>query len=205
MSYNPATDFLGLLRTTSGGVRSEQMPGLDYVVAALARAGLISLVVGQTAPTTNQATTAWFKPLLPSWTGEGTLFLWNAGASAYQAATPALWAALLVPLVSGYSFQSIPGSVGVVSPGVSLCAIQRAGPTATAITLPSLAGQFATGRKLQIVDFSTGVTAHTITLTTPDGATIMQQGAWQLVSNAAQLSGIMLQPSPDLNSWVIAP
>ena len=62
MSYNPATDFIALLRLTAGGVRSEQMPGLDYVVAALARIGLFSLSVGQTAPTVNQATTVWLQP-----------------------------------------------------------------------------------------------------------------------------------------------
>jgi hypothetical protein len=39
MSYNPATDFIGLLRLVGSAVRSERMPGLDYVVAALARAG----------------------------------------------------------------------------------------------------------------------------------------------------------------------
>jgi hypothetical protein len=46
---------------------------------------------------------------------------------------------------------------------------------------------------------------YTITLTTPDGSTIMQRASWQLLSSTEQLSGLMLQPSPDLNSWVIAP
>ena len=90
MSYNPATDFIGLLRLVGSGVRSERMPGLDYVVAALARAGVFALSVGQTAPTVNQASTLWFQPAIPSWTAEGTLYIWNPTAAAYQQATPAL-------------------------------------------------------------------------------------------------------------------
>lgn len=100
MSYTPATDFLGLLRQTSGGVRTERMPGLDYIVVALARAGLITLAVAQTAPIVNQASTAWFKPGVPSWTAEGVLFLWNAVTAQYELATPALWSALLATSVA---------------------------------------------------------------------------------------------------------
>lgn len=205
MSYDSSTDFLGLLRLTGGGVRSERMPGLDYVVAALSRMGFFSLYVAQTAPTANQATTVWFQPALPSWAAEGVTWLWNAGAAAYQTATPQLWAAFLAPILSGYVFQSVNGAAAGINPGTSLCAVVRAGPAATALTLPTLAGQFATGKKLQIVDFSTGVTAHTITITTPDGSTIMQQGAWALFSNDASLAGVTLTPSPDLNAWVITP
>jgi hypothetical protein len=206
MGYNPATDFLALLRNTGGGVRTEQMPGLDWIVAALQRAGLLTnLVIGQTAPVVNQAATPWFQPAMPSWTGEGVLFLWNAGAAAYQPATPALWANFFAPAVSGYSFQSVTTGASVILGGTSLVAVQRASPVATALTLPSLAAQFATGRKLQIVDFSTAVAGHTITLSVPDAATIMGQATWQLLSTADQLAGVMLQPSTDLNAWVIAP
>jgi hypothetical protein len=206
MSYNPTTDFLALLRNMGSGVRTEQMPGLDYVVAALQRAGLLTnLVIGQTAPSSNQAATPWFQPAIPSWTGEGVLWLWNAAASTYQVATSALWVAFLFQSTSGYVFQNIATNSAAVLAGTTLAAVQRAAPAATAITLPTLANQFAFARKLQIVDFSTGVVNHTITLTTPDGATIMQQASWQLLSTAVQLAGVMLQPSPDLNSWVIAP
>lgn len=95
MSYAPSTDFLGLLRQTSGGVRAERMPGLDYVVSALSRAGFFQVSVSATAPTINQATTAWFRPGVPSWNSEGTLFLWNSTTIEYEVATPALWAAML--------------------------------------------------------------------------------------------------------------
>jgi hypothetical protein len=205
MAYNPLTDFMALLRNTGGGVRTEQMPGLDFVVDALSRAGLINISIGQTAPIVNQATTVWFQPAIPSWSGEGQVFLWNPTLAVYQAATPALWNALLNITASGYSFQSVGVAAAVIAPGVSLLAVQRVAPVATAITLPPLAAQFATGKKLQIVDFSTAVANHTITLTMPDSATIMQRAAWQLFSTPDQLAGVMLQPSPDLNSWVIAP
>lgn len=94
MSYSPTIDFLALLRKTSGGVRTERMPGLDYIVSALARAGLISVWVGQSEPTSDQTTTAWFVPYAQSWAAEGELFLWNADTSEYEPASPELWAAL---------------------------------------------------------------------------------------------------------------
>lgn len=203
MSYNPTTDFLALLRQAAGGVAFAEVPGLDFTVAALARAGLINLSVGQTPPLVNQSTTAWFKPALPSWTAEGVLFLWNAATASYAPATPALWVTMLSP--TGYAFQSLTGSNGIVQAGTSLLAVQRTAPSATTIALPSLGAQQASGRKLQVVDFSTGVVNHVITLITPDGATIMRAATWQLLSTADQLAGVMLQPSPDLNAWIIAP
>lgn len=208
MGYTPATDFLALLRNTGGGVRTEQMPGLDWVVAALARAGFITLSVSATAPTSNQAATAWFQPASPSWTAEGVLFLWNATTSTYQPATPVLWAAFFLPITSGYSFQSIATATGSILAGTTLAAVQRASPATTGLVLPTLAAQFASGKKLQVVDFSTAVTNHVITLTVPEVSsppTIMGQTSLQLLSSAVQLGGVMLQPSPDLNAWVIAP
>jgi hypothetical protein len=203
MSYNSATDFIGLLRLVGSGVRSERMPGLDYVVVALARAGMFALSVGQTAPTANQPNTFWFKPAIPSWAAEGTLYIWNPVAGAYQVATPALWQAFLSP--SGSVFQSLAIANNTINPGVSLAAIQRAAPANTAVLLPTIAAQFLTQKDIVLVDFSTGVVNHTIALSTPDGATIMQQVGWQLLSTAAYLARVRLRPSPDLNSWVLIP
>lgn len=95
MSYNPTTDFLALLRQSAGEAELARAPLLDIVVDALARAGLFKLSVGQTAPNVNQATTAWLQPAQPSWTAEGTLWLWNASTSQYALATPALFFQLL--------------------------------------------------------------------------------------------------------------
>lgn len=91
MSYNPSTDFVGLWRAVSGGVQKSEMPGMDFVVSALARAGIIRAVISQTPPTTNQTTTAWFKPANPSFGAEGALFLWDVGSSSYLPATPELF------------------------------------------------------------------------------------------------------------------
>jgi hypothetical protein len=203
MSYNSATDFIGLLRLVGSGVRSERMPGLDYVVAALARAGMFALSVGQTAPTANQPSTFWFQPAILSWSAEGTLYIWNPVAGAYQVATPALWQAFLSS--SGSVFQSLAAANNTINPGVSLAAIQRAAPVNTAVLLPTIAAQYLTQKDIVLVDFSTGVVNHTIALSTPDGATIMQQVGWQLLSTAAYLARVRLRPSPDLNSWVLIP
>lgn len=89
MPYNPSTDFVGLWRAISGGVEKNEMPGLDFVVAALGRAGILRVVFSATAPTTNQSTTAWFQPANPSYAAEGALFLWNG--TAYVPATPELF------------------------------------------------------------------------------------------------------------------
>jgi hypothetical protein len=201
MSYAPTTDFLALLRNTGGGERTLSMPGLDYVVSALARAGLFTLYVGQTAPTVNQATTVWLQPSVPSWVAEGAVMLWNAAAGQYQLATTALWAKLLNP---SYAFQSIVSAAGSVVAGTSLLAIQRAAPVATAVQLPSVSSQ-GSGKVLRIVDWSTAVVNHDITLTAAAPDTIMLQPTWQLLSTAAQLSGVALYPSTDLGGWVVAP
>lgn len=95
MVYNPVTDFLGLWRNIAGQVSKEEMPGLDYVVAALARAGVIALSVSATAPVVAQSTTAWLKTAVPSYSAEGALFLWDPIAAAYVAATPALFFVML--------------------------------------------------------------------------------------------------------------
>lgn len=201
MSYNQITDFVAILRQLGSGVEFARMPGLDYVVAAMARAGLFKLYVGQTAPIANQSTIVWLMPALPSWTAEGTVFLWNSATAEYELATLSLWNQLLSP--SQYVFQSAVGASNVVNANTSLLAIQRAAPVSTALILPGLATRST--KPLQIVDWSTGVALHSIALTAADGATIMKQAAWNLQSTPDQLSGITLRPSAELNGWVITP
>lgn len=204
MSYNYTTDFLGLLRLTGGGARSERMPGLDYVVMALNRMGLFAVSVGQTAPVANQATTIWLQPALPSWSAEGVLYLWNpslAGGGAYQPATPALWQIFLNP--AGYVFEALTAANNVINAGVSMAAVQRAAPAATAVVLPNLAAQFFTQKDIDLVDYSTNVVNHVITITpTGAGVTIMQRPSLQLLSTADNLGGVRLRACPDLNAWV---
>lgn len=95
MTYDPSNDFFALLRQASGGQRFVRSPGMDVVLLALSRAGLFNMEVSATAPTADQASTAWFKPADPSYASEGALYLWNAGDAEYQPATAALFLALL--------------------------------------------------------------------------------------------------------------
>lgn len=95
MAYNPVTDFLGVWRNIAGQVSKVEMPGLDYVVAALARMGVITLSVSATAPVVSQDTTAWLQAAVPSFSAEGVLHLWDPAASAYATATPALFFKML--------------------------------------------------------------------------------------------------------------
>lgn len=91
MVYNPATDFIGLWRASGGNVSKAEMPAIDLIISALARAGIINLTVSATAPVANQSTTAWLRAAVPSFSAEGAFFLWDKVTSAYLAATPALF------------------------------------------------------------------------------------------------------------------
>jgi hypothetical protein len=95
MSYTPGTDFVALWRNQTGGAAKGEMPSLDFLISALDRAGLINVTFSDTQPTANQATTMWFRPAIPTYSGEGVLYLWNASTSAYLVATPTLFAKYL--------------------------------------------------------------------------------------------------------------
>lgn len=96
MVYNPATDFVALWRLIDGiAVAKAEMPGLDFVLAALARSGLITLSVSATPPLANQSTTVWLQASVPSYAAEGVLRLWDAGTATYVPATQALFLKLL--------------------------------------------------------------------------------------------------------------
>lgn len=116
MAYNPVTDFIALVRRTSNGMRVAQMPGLDFTLDAMARAGMFLLHVGQTEPTTNQAATVWLQPALQSWTAESVVFLWNASTLAYEPATSELWSAVLSS-ASALVVQDVttPGPVNILT------------------------------------------------------------------------------------------
>lgn len=202
MSYAPTTDFLALLRRTDGGVALARVPGLDFVVSAMARASVFRLWVGQDAPNVNQSTTVWLRPALPSWTAEGVVFLYDGDAGTYRAATPDLWAQLLTSQAD-YVFQSVSIASAEVKASTTLLAVQRTTPVVTALLLPAIIGRHA--RPLRIADWSAGVSEHAIALSTPDGSTIMRRATWVLNSTLDQLAGVTLHPSIDLNGWVIAP
>jgi hypothetical protein len=204
MSYEPTTDFLALLRQEGSAVELARMPGLDYLLSAMARAGFVTLWSGQEAPTANQASTVWIKPALPSWTAEGVVFLYDADADDFVTATPALWAALLAA-PSDYVFQSVTSAADTVNGATTLLAVRRTitVPGQTALMLPAVAAR--AGRPLRVVDWSTVLATHNIDFDTPDGATIMRRATFSLYSTIDQLAGVTLHPSTDLNGWVIAP
>ncbi len=137
MSYSPATDFLGLLRSTAGGVRAERMPGLDYIVVALARMGLCKVSVSSVAPIINQSTTVWLLPASPSWVAEGAVFLWNASTSEYEVATPLLWSAFLSTATAGATpiVQDVVTNAANVNAATTILRVQNVGAPVT-LTLP---------------------------------------------------------------------
>lgn len=202
MAYDPANDLLALLRQTAGGMRTERMPGLDYLVAGLARAGMFLLSVGQTPPTEDQVNTVWLRPAQPSWAAEGTVFLYNSVTGEYELATPALWGTLFASPIAAH-FQSVTTGVAVVADLTTVLVIQRANPATTVLTLPSALS--ARAAPIQFADWSTAVVNHQITLTALVGETVMQRSTFLLFSSADQLAGITLYPVRQLNGWIIAP
>lgn len=97
----------------------------------------------------------------------------------------------------------VSGATATITAMENAVVVQRAAPTATGITLPPVTSQ--DGIPITIVDWSTGVAEHVITIT-PDGSeTIMGRATWGIVSTADQLAGVKLYPSTNLAGWYIAP
>lgn len=97
----------------------------------------------------------------------------------------------------------VTGSSATITAGTAAVAVQRASPATTGLTLPPVADQ--DGVPLRIIDWSTSVTEHAISLT-PNGAeTIMLAATWTIFSTSVQLASISLYPSTVLNGWYIAP
>lgn len=203
MAYNPSTDFLALLRQTSGGIRVESMPGLDYVLSAMARAQLFNLWVNPTSPpTVNPAPTVWLKASSVSYATEGSVFLYNADTGNFQPANPQLWRAVFAAAAAVSVFQSVTGNSANIGILTTLLAIERDNPGMTTLALPSVVGRTL---PLQIVDWSTNIAAHRIVINPSIGETIMRRATWSLYSTVDQLGGMTLYPSADLVGWVIAP
>lgn len=116
MTYNYVTDHVTLTRLLSGVPTIVRMPGLDFVIAAMGRAGLIRLSVSQTEPTSNQPLIAWIKPDVPSYATEGNVNLWDADAAAYVDITadptrgPELFGKYLINASGNASFVSGAGA-----------------------------------------------------------------------------------------------
>ena len=204
MSYNPLTDFIGLLRLVGSGVRSERMPGLDWVVAALSRMGFINLYVGQTAPTNNQATTVWFQPAIPSWVAEGTTWLWNATTGAYQVATPALWIAMQ-SVATGIGPARIVTASGVFAMSTAdaggAVGLNRAGanPGVSSTTLPAAS---VPGMVYAVEDLNRNFQAGPVTVNYPAGTAGPGGAPDQVLNINGQCGYFRLYPN---NIWSFKP
>lgn len=208
MSYAATTDFLALVRKTSGGARIAQFPGLDFVISALNRANLYKLWTGATAPVVDQDVTVWLRPSFPmSWAAEGAVWLFNATAGEYQLATPTLWGAFLLrivgPVIPTYVLQIVTDPTATVGDTTTIIVVERDAPAATAIALPTVDSRM--GQPLRIADWSTNVTDHGILITAAGSDTIMRLGHYTVFSTADGLSGVTLQPVTELQGWIIAP
>lgn len=82
-------------------------------------------------------------------------------------------------------------------------AVQRVAPAATAGTLPTVASR--NGSPVSIVDMSTAIVDHIITLTPNGVETIMGEATWTLASNSADRAAITLWPSTVLGGWYRKP
>ncbi len=193
MVYNPATDFLALLRSTSGGARSARMPGLDFIIEGFIRAGLVSVFVGQNPPVANQATTVWFKPAVPSWSGEGQVNIFNLAVGAYQPATPTLWTSLLlaVPVVPTAKILTAAGPYASLPTDMTLIVKQVVGAPFT-ITVD----WSRRTAPLRVVDGKGDAAAHPITITPAFGQTQLAQVNFSYVINGNGGS-VILTPLPD--------
>lgn len=110
----------------------------------------------------------------------------------------------VVPSPIADDLQIVTGSSGTVAATTTLLVVQRSAPSSTALSLPSIF-DVDDGWELRIIDLSTSVTSHAITLT-PDGTeTIMLATTWTIYSNSAQLGSLTLRANQTLNCWYIAP
>ena len=191
MSYTPSTDFLALLRSTAGGMRTAQMPGLDYVIAAMARAGMFSLSIGQTPPTSNQDETVWLKPALQSWTAEGAVFLWNAATLEYEPGHHHLWAALWAA-AQEEDLQDVTtaGPVDILAHS-DIVRVMNVGAPVTLVMPPSSEKVGA----VLVSDWANAAGTNNITITLENPADVFPGGVttWVLAGDGAS---VFLRPVP---------
>lgn len=99
--------------------------------------------------------------------------------------------------------SSAGGGTIPVTAGTAALAITGSALSATSVTLPTVTAQ--DGVPLRIIDWSSSVTDHAITLTPNGSEKIMRASSWVIYSNASQNASITLYPSTTLSGWYIAP
>jgi hypothetical protein len=96
----------------------------------------------------------------------------------------------------------VTGSSAVVAATTSVVVIQRASPATTGLTLGAVSARL--GLPLLIVDLSTSVTSHVITVTPNGSEKIALQSTLVLTSTASQLAHAQINPSVDVSGWYVA-
>lgn len=190
MAYSSLTDFIGLLRQTANGMRAVRMPGLDYVVEALQRAGMFQISVGQSQPVTNQSITVWFRPAVPSYVSEGVVFLWNPATVEYEVATPALWNALFLAVK-----QQVTQNVAVAGPtnvqtNADVVLVQNVGAS-VALVMPLSSTK---ANPVLISDWANHAGTNNITITLTGGDVFPNGAVTQII--AADSASVFLRPVP---------
>lgn len=105
--------------------------------------------------------------------------------------------------------QVVTASSDVIADATTHLLVNRSAPSTTGLTVPN--ASLRAGRRLSVIDYSTSVTDHTITLTPFSVAQkIMRNATWPLFSNASNLASATLVPIIDPDDaanyiWVIAP
>jgi hypothetical protein len=95
--------------------------------------------------------------------------------------------------------QIVTTSSDTIESSTTVVAIERAAPFTTALALPS----GLDGQRITIVDWSTSVTSHTVTIT-PDGdQTIMLAASWEFLSDATRLGAVTLHFNEELDGWYV--
>lgn len=198
MSYAPKTDFLALLRDTGSGLRLARMPGLDYLAAALARAGLINLWTSPSAaPSSNQSTTAWLKTSATSWASEGTLYLWDAAAQAYRPATAANFAAMILAAAPTSALSEVDleaDEVLTAAQAFNDTLYTNAGGT-IALTLPSIQA----GMRFQFAVVQPG----TFSIISPNNVPIRWGGVQEYNSISSDVVGSFMRLRAVYGSWTV--
>lgn len=166
----------------------EQLGGQHYIIANTGSLQLLNVVDsnGVAVVTIGPNETALFA---------SSPFLWRylMGSSTGAAYVSGM---LREPRVTALASDTV-GSTDVT------IAIVKAAPTATGIQLPTVASR--NGIPVRIVDWSTAVVEHTITITPAGAETIMRQATWPIVSNTVSLASITLYPSTTLGGWMVLP
>lgn len=105
-------------------------------------------------------------------------------------------------LITGRTDAVVYGTATINLPaGSSTVAIDRNDPATTTITLPSIAAQGLT--PITIVDWSSDLDDHVITINPSGSDSIMRLAAWQVRSTSYSRGVVTLYPSTNLGGWYL--